>query len=135
MSKKVVAWAVATLGGLGGLALLVGRERHKSGGSTLPALLDAVEMAVFENGLMRIAMNKTALDKETMERLYNLAIKAKLPKLAATIHSIATDGKPSGPNYVPTPTDELWPGSTKSVAQYLNDQLKLLAEQSSKAQA
>lgn len=118
---------------VGGLAYMTGRQRKRDAvmdpsyqTPTAPTALNAVDLAVFEQGMVRLAMQQAALDKATMDRLYALAIKGGLPKTAMTIKSIATDGKPGGPNYVATPGDEMWPGSTMSVRDYLAQKMAAL---------
>lgn len=88
--------------------------------------LSEADKAVFEQGIMRIAMTKATLDKATMDQLYAIAIKAGLPKTAMMVRSILMDGKPGGPNYAPPPTDELWPGLTISVRAFISQEMKKL---------
>lgn len=135
MQSSTKLWLLtgSVAAGVGGLAIFLGRER-KADATLTPTFeppvtatkLNAAELAVFEQYFMRIAMSKKALSQPEMDKLFGLAVKAGLVKTSATIRSIAGDGVSGGPNYVPLPTDELWPGSTMSVGEYIVHRLNQL---------
>ena len=132
-STKLWLLTGGTAAVVGGLAIMLAR-RIKADLPLEPTFkppvtatkLNAAEIAVFEQGLMRIAIHKKSLTRGEMDRLFGLAVKAGLPKTSQTIRSIEGAGAPGLPGYVPLPTDELFPGSTMNVREYISHKMKQL---------
>lgn len=133
MSVKMLLATLAPVAGALGLSIAVGAARRKPGGPAatpdeqLLQQAAKLEQTILEQHLLRIAMSKTALPVADMDRAAVAAQKLMLPKTAATLVSIKRDGKPGGPSYIPLPLDEKWPGTGKSVRQYITDAMAALA--------
>lgn len=88
-----------------------------------------VQKTILEQHLVRIAMHKKALPAADMDRAVQIAGNLGLTQTVATLDSIAEDGRPGGPNYVPLPTAELWPGTKKSVRRYIAEAMQKLSQE------
>ena len=128
MPWKQILIVTGVLGTTGTLAFFAGRQRRSDApmeptfeppGSPTP--LDATEIEVFGQGLLRMAMNKKVLDDATMARLIGLAQKAQLPKMAALLMQSKAEGKLKGSS-----ADELFPGSTMNIREWISHRLKQL---------
>lgn len=126
MNKLAIVGGALTAVSIG---LIINEARKRSGATPGPDI-SALDKTLLDQALTRIWMTKKALPKADMDRAYTIAINARMPKTAMTLRSIATDGKPGGPNYVMLPLDENWPGTNMSVRGYLTERVASLALQS-----
>lgn len=129
MSK--LGWVAGTFGAIAvGVPLGIGlyHRAHMASGESPITAADA-DLLILQQHLQRIAMHGKALAKDDMDRAYAIAIKFGMPKTAATIRSIAVDGKPGGPTYVALPIDEKWPGTQLSSRAFIAQAMNALKSQ------
>lgn len=129
---SLLGWTGIIAGGTAlGLSVAAGLSRRTSD-TTVPKPSSPstssrdVDATVLEQHLVRIGMHGKALAEADMARAIVTATRLGLPKTAATLQAIARDGKPGGPNYVPLPLDENWPGTNVSVRAHIANVLAAL---------